>query len=138
MAVRPEPRAPIARPGYAEFAVADAGRLAFVAGQCPLDDEGRVVAEGDVGEQTTHVAARLRHRLGELGVGPDAVVRTTVYVVGDQDALAAAWRAFRASGSTGDPMAPSTLLGVTRLGHPGQLVEIDAVVALAGPRTPGG
>ena len=122
---------PTARPGYAEYAVVS-GRVAFVAGQCPLDEGGAVVGGADVGAQTAQVAANLRRQLAELGAGPDAVVRTTVYVVGDDAALSAAWSALRASGATGDPMAPSTLLGVTRLGHPGQLVEVDAVVALDG------
>jgi enamine deaminase RidA (YjgF/YER057c/UK114 family) len=120
---------PTAGPGYAEYAVVT-GRVAFVAGQCPLDDAGAVVGGADVGVQTAQVAANLRLRLAELGAGPDAVVRTTVYVVGDDAALSAAWSVLRDSGATGDPMAPSTLLGVTRLGHPGQLVEIDAIVAL--------
>jgi enamine deaminase RidA (YjgF/YER057c/UK114 family) len=126
---RREARGRTAQPGYAEFAVAT-GPLAFVAGQCPLDDDGALVGEGDVVAQTVQVAANLRRRLEELDADPNAVVRTTVYVVGDDAALTAAWSQLRASGITGDPMAPSTLLGVTRLGYVGQLVEVDAVVAL--------
>lgn len=126
---RREPRGRIAQPGYAEFAVTT-GPVAFIAGQCPLDDDDALVGEGDVVAQTVQVAANLRRRLGELDAGPNAVLRTTVYVVGDHDALTAAWSQLRASGVTGDPMAPSTLLGVSRLGYAGQLVEVDAVVAL--------
>ena len=121
-----------AGPGYAEMAVAS-GRLAFLAGQCPVDDAGNVVGAGDVGAQTRQVVTNLRTCLDTLGVGPDAVVRSTVYVVGDQEDLATAWSVFRESGITGVPVAPSTLLGVERLGYTGQLVEIEAVVALDDP-----
>lgn len=121
-----------AGPGYAEMAVAS-GRLAFLAGQCPLDDADNVVGPGDVGAQTRQVVVNLRTCLDTLGVGPDAVVRSTVYVVGDQEDLATAWSVFRESGITGVPVAPSTLLGVERLGYTGQLVEIEAVVALGDP-----
>jgi enamine deaminase RidA (YjgF/YER057c/UK114 family) len=114
------------------------GRLAFLAGQCPLDDAGNVVGLDDVGAQTRQVVDNLRRCLNTLGVGPDAVVRSTVYVVGDQDDLATVWSVFRRSGVTGAPVAPSTLLGVERLGYTGQLVEIEAVVALDDPDAPEG
>lgn len=126
-----------AGPGYAEMAVTS-GRLAFLAGQCPLDDAGNVVGLDDVGAQTRQVVDNLRRCLNTLGVGPDAVVRSTIYVVGDQDDLATVWSVFRRSGVTGAPVAPSTLLGVERLGYTGQLVEIEAVVALDDPDAPEG
>ncbi|HSJ45771.1 MAG TPA: hypothetical protein VK923_13910 [Euzebyales bacterium] len=71
-----------------------------------------------------------RHSPGGRTATPGYVVRTTVYVVGPQDALATAWSVFRDSGVSGTPMAPSTLLGVARLGYEGQLVEVDAIVLL--------
>lgn len=134
---RRSPGGHTASPGYAEIAIAS-GRLAFVAGQCPLDDDGNVVGDGDVVAQTQQVVANLRACLDELGMGSDAVVRSTVYVVGDHEALATVWSVFRESGVTGTPVAPSTLLGVERLGYTGQLVEIEAVVSIDGPGNPGG
>ena len=74
-----------------------------------------------------------RHSPGGRTATPGYVVRTTVYVVGPQDALATAWSVFRDSGVSGTPMAPSTLLGVARLGYEGQLVEVDANVLLVPP-----
>ena len=44
--------------------------------------------------------------------------------------LVAAWDVV--SAAFGDQDAPSTLLGVTVLGRPGQLVEIEAVAVAAG------
>lgn len=127
---RHSPGGRTAGPGYAEMSVTTGARFAFLAGQCPLDGDDRLVGDGDLVTQTVQVIANLRRCLADLGVGPDRVVRTTVYVVGDQDALARAWAVFRDSGIAGEPMAPSTLLGVQRLGYAGQLVEIDAIALL--------
>ncbi|HEX5288539.1 MAG TPA: RidA family protein, partial [Streptosporangiaceae bacterium] len=44
--------------------------------------------------------------------------------------LVAAWDVV--SAAFGEHDAPSTLLGVTVLGYPGQLVEIEAVAVAAG------
>ena len=116
-------------PGYHHVTVVPAGRLAFLAGQCPLDTSGAVVGEGDVLAQVDQVVANTLRALAAVGAGPADVVRTVIYVVGDD--LGAVWRRFRAS-----PLAPafesaSTLLGVARLGFTGQLVELDVTAALA-------
>jgi len=59
------------------------------------------------------------------------VLKTTVFVASTQRAdLVAAWEVVEAA--FGDHDAPSTLLGVTVLGYPGQLVEIEAVAVAAG------
>lgn len=127
---RHSPGGRTAGPGYAEMSITTGVRLAWLAGQCPLDDDGRLVGPGDVAAQTTQVVANLGACMTDIGVGPAQVVRTTVYVVGGQDALATAWAVFRGSGVSGTPMAPSTLLGVACLGYDGQLVEVDAIVLL--------
>lgn len=134
---RRSPGGRTARPGYAEIAVTS-GRLAFLAGQCPLDDDDNLVGSGDVVVQTWQVVANLRACFDALGVGPTAVIKSTIYVVGDQEDLATVWSVFRESGITGTPVAPSTLLGVERLGYTGQLVEIDAVVSIDERGTPEG
>jgi enamine deaminase RidA (YjgF/YER057c/UK114 family) len=54
------------------------------------------------------------------------VLKTTVYVAsGERSDLVAAWDVI--SSAFGDHDAPTTLLGVTVLGYPGQLVELEAV-----------
>ena len=58
------------------------------------------------------------------------VVKTTVYVASTTRAdLVTAWQVVRDWFGDHDP--PSTLLGVTVLGYPGQLVEVEAVAAFA-------
>ncbi|SCF36519.1 RidA family protein [Micromonospora mirobrigensis] len=115
---------------YAYAATVDApARLVFTAGACPLDAEGRTVAPGDVAAQARQVMANLAVALAAAGAGLDDVVRTTVYVASaDRADLVAAWQVVR--DAFGDHEPPSTLLGVTVLGYPDQLVEVDAVAAV--------
>ncbi|RBY85535.1 RidA family protein [Blastococcus sp. TF02A-30] len=111
---------------YAYAAVTDPGRMVFTAGACPLDADGRTVAVGDVAGQARQVMANLTTALEGAGAGLGDVLKTTVYVATTERAdLVAAWDVVRAA--FGDHDAPSTLVGVTVLGHPDQLVEVEAV-----------
>ncbi|MFI6600949.1 RidA family protein [Nonomuraea sp. NPDC050536] len=115
-------------PGYSHVTVVEAGRLAFLAGQCPLDADGELVGPGDLPAQVDQVIANAQTALAAAGAGPEHVVRSVIYVVGDD--LGAVWRRLLDS-----PLAPaftsaSTLLGVARLGFTGQLVELDLTAAL--------
>ena len=121
---------------YAYAATADpSAGLLFTAGACPLDAEGRTVAPGDVTAQARQVMANLRTTLAEAGAHLGCVVKSTVYVATTQRAdLEAAWAVV--SAAFGEHDAPSTLLGVTVLGWPDQLVEVEAVAVkpeAAGP-----
>jgi enamine deaminase RidA (YjgF/YER057c/UK114 family) len=118
--------------GYSHVTISSAGRLAHLAGQCPVDLSGAVVGEpGDFEAQTDQVITNCLAVLDAAGAGPADVVRSVVYVVSaDSDVLTAVWRRLNAS-----PLAPafttaSTLLGVTALGYRGQLVEVDLTAAL--------
>jgi enamine deaminase RidA (YjgF/YER057c/UK114 family) len=115
-------------PGYAHLSVARGSRMVFTAGQVPLDAAGRLAEPGDLVGQTRRVVANLEATLAAAGATPDDVVKTTVFVVASgQEDLARAWRAFQDAAPPGLAGAPSTLLGVSRLGYTGQLVEIEAV-----------
>jgi enamine deaminase RidA (YjgF/YER057c/UK114 family) len=118
-------------PGYTHMAVARGSRMVFTAGQVPLDQSGHLVGPGDLIEQTRQVVMNLEATLSAAGASPDDVVKTTVYVAArEQEDLPAVWRAFQEVAPDGLRSAPSTLLGVTRLGYTGQLVEIEAVAVL--------
>jgi len=70
--------------------------------------------------------ANLAEALRASGAQLTDVVKSTVYVAStDRADLVRAWNVVRAA--FGDHDAPSTLLGVTVLGYPGQLVEVEAV-----------
>jgi len=103
----------------------------FTAGACPLDGSGSTVAAGDVVAQAEQVMTNLVGALHAAGARLDDVVKTTVYVAsGDRSDLTAAWSVVRRHFGLHDP--PSTLLGVTSLGYPDQLVEVEAIAALDG------
>jgi enamine deaminase RidA (YjgF/YER057c/UK114 family) len=118
---------------YASVAAVPSDTLVFTAGACPLDENGKVVGDGDVQAQARRAIANLAAALRSAGVGLTDVLKTTVYVASaDRTDLVAAWDVIRAEFGAHD--TPSTLLGVTVLGYPGQLVEIEAVAAAS--RTP--
>jgi enamine deaminase RidA (YjgF/YER057c/UK114 family) len=120
---------------YAYAAVTDPGRMTFTAGACPLDADGATVSVGDVAGQTRQVMANLVAALEGAGVGLDHVLKTTVYVATTvRSDLVAAWGVVREV--FGDHDAPSTLVGVTVLGYPDQLVEVEAVAVLDSWREP--
>jgi enamine deaminase RidA (YjgF/YER057c/UK114 family) len=120
-------------PGYSHVTISSAGRLAHLAGQCPLDLDGNVVGEpGDYDAQIDQVIANCLAVLKAAGAEPSDVVRSVIYVVSSETAvLASVWERLTAS-----PLAPafgtaSTLLGVAALGFGGQLVEVDLTAALS-------
>lgn len=118
-------------PGYHHITVVEAGRTAFLAGQCPLDRSGAMVGPGDIDAQIDQVAANALAALSAVGARPDHVVRSVIYVVStDGGTLGAAWRRLVASSIGPAFTTASTLLGVAQLGFAGQLVEVDLTAAL--------
>jgi len=106
---------------------ATAHGLVFTAGACPLDAEGRVVAPGDLEAQAKQTVDNLIAALAATGAGPEDIIKTTIFVATqDRSDLVRAWAVVSARLGT----APSTLLGVSILGYPNQLVEVEAVAAV--------
>jgi enamine deaminase RidA (YjgF/YER057c/UK114 family) len=96
-----------------------ANGIVFAAGACPLDENGVVVAPGDHEAQAARCVDNLL-----LAVGDAELLKTTVYVVGAERAdLVRVWNVVEARLGR----VPSTLLGVSLLGYPDQLVELEAV-----------
>jgi len=118
-------------PGYHHITVVEAGRTAFLAGQCPLDRSNTLVGPGDLDAQIDQVVANSLVALAAVGAEPSHVVRSVIYVVDDDAAvLGAAWRRLTGSAIGAAFSTASTLLGVACLGHSGQLVEVDLTAAL--------
>jgi enamine deaminase RidA (YjgF/YER057c/UK114 family) len=82
---------------------------------------------GDFERQAVQTVENLLAALAEHNVGPGALLKTTVFVAGEKRAdLVRVWDAI-------SPLlgrAPSTLLGVSLLGYPDQLVEIEAIAVI--------
>nr|WSW66095.1 Rid family hydrolase [Streptomyces sp. NBC_00995] len=118
----------VAEYAYAATAPAEA-RLIFLAGACPLDEDGSTVAVGDYAGQAAKAVENMRTALRDAGASLQDVISTRVLVASTrQEDLVTAWRVVRAA--FGDHDVPSTLMGVTVLGYHDQLVEIESVAAV--------
>jgi len=118
-------------PGYHHVTVTDATTMVFLAGQCPLDEGGQLVGTDDLRRQVEQVIRNIVTALSSVGSTPDDVVRTVIYVVStSRDDLSLVWTMLRNSSIAPALSTASTLLGVSQLGYPGQLVEIDVTAIL--------
>ena len=118
-------------PGAPYEYAAVAGDFVFAAGACPIDEEGRVASPGDLEAQTAVCVDNLRAAFEQNGASLGDIVKATIYVVGRERAdLVLAW-------TVAEPhlhRAPTTLVGISFLGYPDQLVEIEAIAI--GPKSP--
>jgi enamine deaminase RidA (YjgF/YER057c/UK114 family) len=111
---------------YDYASVAPIGGIVFTAGACPLDADGTVVAPGDFEAQARRTLDNLAIALAAAGSSFEQVLKTTVYVATtDQADLVRVFDLVEERFAPARP--PSTLLGVSVLGYPEQLVEMEAV-----------
>jgi len=117
--------------GYAH-AVTVSGRLAFVAGQVPLDGAGQLVGPGDLAAQTRQAMRNLQAILGALGADWPDVVRLNWFVLDAREVQTV--RDVRDEflrPALGDrPNPASTLVQVAGLARPEFLIEVEAVVSV--------
>jgi enamine deaminase RidA (YjgF/YER057c/UK114 family) len=109
-----------------------ASRLVFLAGACPLDAEGNTVGAGDyvIQAQSETALDNMELALAAAAASIRDVIFTRVLVAtSDRDDLRSVWTVV--AERFGDHDVPSTLVGVSVLGYRDQLVEIEAVAALA-------
>lgn len=113
---------------YAATASKDS-RLIFLAGACPLNNDGSTAAIGDYAGQAEKCIETMTSALEAAGAGIGDVIHTRVLVASSRQAdLVTAWTVVREA--FGEHDVPSTLMGVTVLGYDHQLVEIEAVAAV--------
>ncbi len=118
-------------PGYHHVTIAQTNRLVFLAGQCPVRQDGGVPDENDVDGQVLVAVSNCMTALAAAGATPSHVVRAVVYVVdSDGDTLSRVWSSLLNSELREAFSSASTLVGVAGLGFPGQRVEIDLTAAL--------
>jgi enamine deaminase RidA (YjgF/YER057c/UK114 family) len=118
----------VAQYAYAATAPAQS-RLIFLAGACPLDEDGSTTPVGDYAGQAAKALENMRIALADAGAALEDVISTRVLVASArQEDLVAAWEVVR--DFFGDHDVPSTLMGVTVLGYRDQLVEIEAIAAV--------
>jgi len=114
-------------PATAQYQYAQrVGDQLFVAGQVPHDATGRLVGPDNPYTQALQCLSNLSTVMAVRGFSTPDLRQIVVYVVGEHANLSAAWKAVTESFQGAVP--PATLLGVARLGYPGQLVEVAATV----------
>jgi enamine deaminase RidA (YjgF/YER057c/UK114 family) len=117
-------------PGAPYEYAAVAGDFVFAAGACPIDDEGGVASPGDLEAQAALCVDNLREAFERHGASLGDIVKATIYVVGRERAdLVRVWNVVEPH----IDRAPTTLLGVSLLGYPDQLVEIEAIAVVRKP-----
>ena len=118
----------VAQYAYAATAPNDA-RLLFLAGACPLNEDGTTAAPGDYAGQAARCIENMTQALAAADATIYDVISTRVLVASSRrDDLVTAWEIVR--DAFGDHDVPSTLVGVTVLGYADQLVEIEAIAAV--------
>ncbi|KRE31059.1 RidA family protein [Agromyces sp. Soil535] len=118
----------VAEYAYAATAPSNA-RLVFLAGACPLNDDGTTAAIGDYAGQAAACIDTMTRALADSAATLEDVISTRVLVASSNRAdLVAAWEVVRDAFGSHD--VPSTLLGVTVLGYEHQLVEVEAIAAI--------
>ncbi|GAA4971582.1 RidA family protein [Streptomyces hyderabadensis] len=105
------------------------GRFVAVSGQLALDEDGRVVGEGDAAAQARQVFENLRRCLASAGATFDDVVKLTFFVtdMAHMDAI----RAARAEHIPDDRLPAASAVQVGALVRPEFLMEIEALAVVA-------
>ena len=121
------------KPGmYSHVAIAEHGRIAYVAGQTSTDMNGNPVAGSDFAAQIPIVFGHLGRIFEDLGCDYSDVLQYTTYLVGADKREA--WQKGRAELFKkiypDGRYAPNTLLIIEGLAKPEYLLEISAIVRL--------
>jgi len=117
--------------GYAHLAKITSGKLVYIAGQAPFDENGKVVGKGDFVAQFRQVVKNLKRAVEGAGGTPAQIAVMTMYVTNVQAFL-------DSKKPTGDAYVevfgkhfPAiTLVEVTSLWNRDCMVEISGVAVL--------
>jgi enamine deaminase RidA (YjgF/YER057c/UK114 family) len=103
-------------------------RVVYLAGQMSVDEEGRLLHEGDMVAQFNQALDNLERVLAAAGLALADVVRLNYYVT-DVAAFLEAVPQVGPRLRAASCKPTSTLLGIERLAQPGGLIEIEATAA---------
>lgn len=99
-------------------------RTLYISGQTAMSGEGKPRHDGDIAAQLTLSIDNLEAVLGEAGMSLANLVRLNVYTT-DVDRLFQHYGVLAARLGAAGVAPTSTMLGVTRLAIPGQMVELE-------------
>ena len=124
------PRRTLGKPtgsSYSAGISVPAGRLVFISGIVAMDENGDVIAPGDMEGQTRRVFDRIGELLGEAGADFQDVVKITTYVT-DMTKYADFSKVRGEVFQDGYPA--SATVGVSALVKDGLLVEVEAIAVV--------
>ncbi len=99
-------------------------RTLYISGQTAMSGDGKPQHEGDIAAQLALSIDNLEAVLGEAGMSLAHLVRLNVYTT-DVDQLFRHYGVLAARLGAAGVAPTSTMLGVTRLAIPGQMVELE-------------
>ncbi|MEV6233498.1 RidA family protein [Saccharopolyspora shandongensis] len=99
-------------------------RTLYISGQTAMGSDGRPQHDGDIAAQLALSVDNLEAVLTEAGMSLADLVRLNVYTT-DVDALFPHYGVLASRLGAAGVAPTTTMLGVTRLAIPGQLVELD-------------
>ncbi|MBJ6622465.1 RidA family protein [Streptomyces sp. DHE17-7] len=105
------------------------GTFVAVSGQLALDEDGKVVGEGDAEAQARQVFENLRRCLAAAGASFDDVVKLTFFVT--DMAHMSAIRAARSEHIPDDRLPAASAVQVAALVRPEFLMEIEALAVVS-------
>jgi 2-iminobutanoate/2-iminopropanoate deaminase len=103
------------------------GDILFVSGLAPLDENARLIGEGDVVAQARQIHVNLEKVLAHAGASFADVLKVTVFLIhiDDRPKINPIRREY-----FGSALPASTLVEVSALAVPGMLIEIEAIAGL--------
>lgn len=117
-------------PAYSQaVSVSGQARTVYVGGQNAVDEQGRIVAQGDIEGQTRQALRNVETAVAAAGGRLEDVVKLGVYLLEGQP-LQLGFKVFaEVWGERGEPPAV-TVAVVSGLAHPDFLVEIEALAVI--------
>ena len=112
--------------GYAQAVQID--KTLYIAGTVSADDQGRLVAPGDMENQMRAAYINIQHTLAAHGLTFEHVVKETIYTT-DMDAFLKS-KNVRLDFYDKDRLPAASWVQVQRLVDPGFLIEIEVVAEL--------
>ncbi|WP_369369802.1 RidA family protein [Promicromonospora sp. Populi] len=103
-------------------------RTLYCSGQTAMSSDGKPLHDGDMAAQLALSLDNLEAVLDEAGMSLANLVRLNVYTT-DVDVLFQHYGVLASRLGAARVAPPTTMLGVTRLAIPGQLVELEATAA---------
>lgn len=104
-----------------------ANKGAELVAPAPIDESGAVTDYSGIGDQMRQTYLNAQELLGRYGASLDNVVEEVVYVLDMDAAFEVVGQVRKEAYGRDDPQVASTIVGVTRLAFPEQLVEIKYV-----------